>query len=443
MSKIGLVIHREYMSRVKKPAFLVLTILVPILIVGLLTLAVWLGMEKKENIQVLVSDPGDLCEGKIFLSPDEDHPAEFSFYRDKIDPLIFEDSEEYKDFDVLVTLDPDVITNKKIGGAYREEPSNNAKSYIRSKLELRLEEYFASREKIPLRTYREIRQTMDFEWIALDETGMDEGMEIRQGVGLGFSVFIFMFVLIYASQVMRSVIDEKTSRVVEIIVSSIQPRKLMLGKIFAVGLVGLTQFLIWIVLIVALFFVLQGTLFPDISDPSTWQGVAPQGENMMEGVTNTVDSLQDRNEVLKWLYAINWPALIILFLVYFIAGFLLYASLFAMIGSAVDSETDTQQLVLPIILPLAFSYWISFTIIGDPDGSVAIWFSQIPFSSPIIMLQRVATGTVEIWEIIVSLLILFGTFLAMVWAAGKVYRVGILMYGKKVSWREIIKWMRY
>ena len=164
---------------------------------------------------------------------------------------------------------------------------------------------------------------------------------------------------------------------------------------------------------------------------------------MVGEVANSADSLENRNEVLKWLYLINWPALIILFLVYFIGGYLLYGSLFAMIGSAVDSETDTQQLILPIMLPLIFSYWVSVMIIGNPDSSTAVVFSHIPFSSPIIMLQRVATGTVAFWEVIVSLLILIGTFLAMVWLAGKVYRVGILMYGKKVSWKEIIKWMRY
>ena len=443
MSKIGLVIHREYMNRVRKPAFVVLTILIPILMVGLLALAVWLGMEEKEEVRVLVSDPRNLCEGEIFVGTGENPPAEFFFYEDFVDSAMFRDRQEFEDYDVLIALSPNVITNKKIAATYREEPSNNAKSYIRSKLELRLEEYFASKEKIPLETYREIRRPTNFEWIAFDDTPENEGMEIRQGVGLGFSIFIFMFVLIYAAQVMRSVIDEKTSRVVEIVVSSIQPRKLMMGKIVAVGLVGLTQFLIWIILILALFFLLQGALFPDIGDPSTWQEVAPPGGNMVGEVANSADSLENRNEVLKWLYLINWPALIILFLVYFIGGYLLYGSLFAMIGSAVDSETDTQQLILPIMLPLIFSYWVSVMIIGNPDSSTAVVFSHIPFSSPIIMLQRVATGTVAFWEVIVSLLILIGTFLAMVWLAGKVYRVGILMYGKKVSWKEIIKWMRY
>ena len=221
MSKIGLVIHREYMNRVRKPAFVVLTILIPILMVGLLALAVWLGMEEKEEVRVLVSDPRNLCEGEIFVGTGENPPAEFFFYEDFVDSAMFRDRQEFEDYDVLIALSPNVITNKKIAATYREEPSNNAKSYIRSKLELRLEEYFASKEKIPLETYREIRRPTNFEWIAFDDTPENEGMEIRQGVGLGFSIFIFMFVLIYAAQVMRSVIDEKTSRVVEIVVSSI------------------------------------------------------------------------------------------------------------------------------------------------------------------------------------------------------------------------------
>ncbi|MCG8576302.1 MAG: ABC transporter permease [Flavobacteriales bacterium] len=443
MSKIGLVIGREYMSRVRKKTFILLTILIPILVVGLMFLAMWLGIEKTKHVKVLVADPNGLCEGEIFIGQDENPPATFYFYEDFVDSADFAGRADFQEYDVLIALNPEVITNKKIGGLYREQPNSETTTYIRNKLELRLEEYFAKHKGVPLETYREIRTPTHFKLKALDDSPDKELQEIAQVIGLVFSIFIFIFILVYAAQVMRSVIEEKTSRVVEIIVSSIQPRKLMMGKIVAVGLVGMTQFLIWIILISVFMVVLQSTIFPDFSDPSNWQGIAETG-NVPGQIQTAMETSGERSIWADAIYHhVDWVALIILFLIYFIGGYLLYGSLFAMIGSAVDSETDTQQLMLPVMMPLMFSYLVSIMIMGNPDGGTAIAFSHIPFSSPIVMLQRVATGTVPFYEVLISLALLIATFLMTTYLAGKIYRVGILMYGKKVSWKEIIKWIRY
>jgi len=442
MSKIGLIIGREYSTRVKKKAFIVLTILVPILIVGLMFLAMWLGMEEKKHVEVLVADPRNLCEGTIFIGVDEKNaPATFSFYNDYIDSAAFASREEFQIYDVLITLNPTIVTNKTITGVYREEPSAEAKDYIQDKLELTLEEYFAEAKGLSIAEYREVRQRMKFILKSFSDTEQQDVRDKAQAIGLVFSIFIFIFILVYAAQVMRGVIEEKTSRVVEIIVSSVKPMELMMGKIIAVGLVGLTQFFIWIVLIFILMIGVQTFIFTDIMSPDNWQGI---NDGVAIGEISTgMETAEMQNQwAIVFFDYVNWPTLIIMFLLYFIGGYLLYGSLFAMIGSAVDSETDTQQLMMPVMMPLMFTYIVSVMIQGNADGATAMWLSQIPFSSPIIMLQRIAAGTVGIWEVVLSLSILTATFIMTTYLAGKIYRVGILMYGKKSTWRELFKWMR-
>jgi ABC-2 type transport system permease protein len=441
VSKIGLIISREYSTRVKKKAFIVLTILVPILVVGLMFLAIWLGLEEKKHYKVLIGDPANLCQAKIFIGQDENPPATFYFYEDLIDSASFAGRKDMQEYDIMVNIDPDVITNKTLLGVYREEPSAEAKDYIHDKLELRLEEYFAVSQGLSVEKYRNIRQRMKFVTRAIDDTEEQAIRDMAQSIGLVFSIFIFMFILVYAAQVMRGVIEEKTSRVVEIIVSSVKPIELMMGKIIAIGLVGLTQFVIWVVLIMILVFALQSFVFPDIMAPENWEGI-DQGMTIGE-ISTGMETPQMQSEWARVLFDyVNWPLLVSMFLLYFIGGYLLYGSLFAMIGSAVDSETDTQQLMLPVMMPLMFTYVVSVMIQGNSDGATAMWLSQIPFSSPIIMLQRIAAGTVAGWEVFVSLFILTGTFILTTYLAGKIYRVGILMYGKKSTWRELFKWMR-
>ncbi|MBI3135892.1 MAG: ABC transporter permease [Bacteroidetes bacterium] len=443
MSKIGLIIAREYTTRVKKRAFIVLTILVPLLVVGLMFLAIWLSLEEKKHINVLVADPRNLCGEQIFVGADEKNPpATFYFYAGDLEKAEFLQRQDMDKYDVLIGLGPNVITNKKIGGYYREEPSADAKDYIQDKLELRLEEYFAMDKGISLEEYRSIRQRMDFELESFDNSEEKEIRDKAQMIGLVFSVFIFIFITVYAAQVMRGVIEEKTSRVVEIIVSSVKPFELMMGKIIAVGLVGLTQFLIWVTLIVVLVIGLQTFVFKDILTPENWQGINDQAVaiNQISTGMETADMQSMWAKVL--FHYVNWPLLTIMFLIYFIGGYLLYGSLFAMIGSAVDSETDTQQLMLPVMLPLMFTYVVSVMIQGNSDGATAVWLSHIPFSSPIIMLQRIAAGSVAPWELILSLVILTITFITTTYLAAKIYRVGILMYGKKSTWKELFKWMR-
>lgn len=443
MSKIGLIIKREYGSRVRKRSFIVVTVLVPILIGALGFLAMWISIQESKQLKVLVSDPGNLCDGKIFTSDNANPPAVFYFYTDDITRDQFVTEERFEEYDILLGIDPKVITNRAITGFYKEKPSSKAEYYIRDRIELRLEEYFAMDKGLSLREYRRIRQEFGFKLASTDPNEQDT--TYAQIVGFIFSIFIFIFILIYAGQVMRGVIEEKTSRVVEILVSSVKPVQLMIGKIIGIGLVGLTQFLIWIGLIGILLLMMRIFVFQDMFDPANLaQAMTPLDGAPADILADQAANVTRSSELIYLIYdGIPWGNLLSLFMLYFIGGYLLYGSLFAVIGSAVDSETDTQQVMMPVMLPLFFSYIVGIMIINNPGGPAAVWFSQIPFSSPIIMLQRVAAGTVTWLEVFTSLGLLTLTFLLTLWGAGKIYRTGILMYGKKASWKEIFKWLRY
>ena len=247
---------------------------------------------------------------------------------------------------------------------------------------------------------------------------------------------LFMFIIIYGNMIMRSVIEEKTSRIIEVIISSVKPIKLLLGKIFGTSLAGITQFLAWVILIGILSVVM--TLVFGI-DPSAMQ---EQQEMMSQ---SGVDANSPEFIEQAYMAVMNLPIanLIIMFILFFIGGYLLYASLYAAIGAAVDSETDTQQFMMPILMPLILAVYVGFfTVIENPHGTVSQIFSYIPFTSPVVMLMRIPFG-VPIWQQIVSVVILFATFIGTVWFAAKIYRVGILMYGKKPSYKELLKWLKY
>jgi len=265
---------------------------------------------------------------------------------------------------------------------------------------------------------------------------LGSGLKLIFGGAAGY--LLFMFIIIYGNMIMRSVIEEKTSRIIEVIISSVKPIKLLLGKIFGTSLAGITQFMAWVILLGVLSFVVTAIFGVDISTiQSPQQEMMNQMQNNPEGMEGIIV------EVLREINNLPITNLIIMFLFFFIGGYLLYASLYAAIGAAVDSETDTQQFMLPMLLPLILAVYVGFfTVIEDPHGTVSQVFSFIPFTSPVVMLMRIPFG-VPIWQQILSLVILFATFIGTVWFAAKIYRVGILMYGKKPSYKELIKWIKY
>jgi ABC-2 type transport system permease protein len=267
------------------------------------------------------------------------------------------------------------------------------------------------------------------QWSEDGTKGVETSSEVALIVGMIAAFLIYMFVLIYGAQVMRGIVEEKTNRIVEVIISSVKPFQLMMGKIIGIALVGLTQFLIWIVLTVAIVAAIGvGSVNPS---------------DLQETALLSTQSAQEQlsAQLLASLSFFDFKAITIYFVIYFLCGYLLYASLFAAIGAASDTETDTQQFMIPLMIPIIFALYAAIYSASSPDAPLAFWTSIIPFTSPIVMMVRIPMG-VALWEILLSLLVLFSSFVATTWIAAKIYRTGILMYGKKITYKELWKWLR-
>lgn len=274
----------------------------------------------------------------------------------------------------------------------------------------------------------------------ITSTGEEEGSSgAAFGIGLACSILIYMFIFIYGVQVMRGVIEEKTNRIVEVVISSVKPFQLMMGKIIGIALVGLTQFLLWVVLSTTVTTVISKQLMPKTQLEQLQK--APIAATTVQHANNgTTDVLSG---ALKAIETINFPLIIGCFLFYFLGGYLLYSAFFAAIGSAVDSETETQQFMLPVTMPLIFAFIFSINfVVNNPDSPISFWMSMIPLFSPVVMMVRIPFG-VPTWEIILSMGLLVAGFFLTVWLAAKIYRTGILMYGKRASWKELGKWLFY
>ncbi|HRE95783.1 MAG TPA: ABC transporter permease, partial [Flavobacteriales bacterium] len=262
-------------------------------------------------------------------------------------------------------------------------------------------------------------------------------------VGYVFALLIYMFIFLYGVQVMRGVIEEKTNRIVEIIISSVKPFELMLGKIIGIAMVGLTQFILWVLLTGLILILAQSLFFPDFYDAANQANFT----QVANGISPEQAAINfESNEIYDLIFIrINWALMLFMFLFYFIGGYLMYSALFAAIGAAVDSESDTQQFMMPITIPLVFGFIVAQMAIENPESNAVFWSSMIPFTSPVVMMVRVAMGFEPgtIWQLYLSMALLVAGFITCTWIAGKIYRTGILMYGKKVSYKELFKWMFY
>ncbi len=296
---------------------------------------------------------------------------------------------------------------------------------------------------------RSIKTSVDINTLKIGEDGKESKSytEINMVLGMFSGILIYFFIFMFGSQVMRGVIEEKTSRIVEVIISSVKPFQLMMGKIIGVGLVGLTQFLLWVVLTFAIVTIVTSTMSPKAAGKSATEQLIKQNQTINPGMAEAIpvqskSGTDEMGGVMEAINSVNFPVMIGSFLFFFLFGYLLYAALFAAIGGAVDSEADTQQFMLPITIPLILSIVMAQFIIRDPDGPVSFWFSIFPLTSPVVMMIRIPFG-VPYLEVILSMVLLLFGFLATTWLAAKIYRTGILMYGKKVNYKELWKWVRY
>jgi len=446
MSKLGLIIKREYLAKVRNKSFVVMTFLSPILMVGMIVLIAYLTKINDNETQVI----GVLNESDYFSNDFVGSGGTSYLHFDNLSLEAAKDSAASLGYVGLLHI-PNLPNLEKLAEKsffYTKETPSTAildrlEGVFQDRLRLnRLQELGVSVQDFAAMENRFELKTATFE----GQKNLKGINEIKAFIGGGFGYLIMMFIIIYGGFVMRSVIEEKTSRIIEVIVSSVKPFQLMLGKIIGTSLAGVTQFAIWI--ISASLLMLVTFSFLDI-DPSALSA-AGNITNEMAGDTvpkvPTVDSTMQLYA--QELFDIPWLMLITFFIIYFVLGYLIYSSIYAAIGAAVDSETDTQQFIFPIILPLMLAIYVGFfSVFSNPHGPIAVGFSLFPLTSPIVMLMRlpggIGEGGVPVWEVLTSIALLIVTFIGIVWLAAKIYRVGILMYGKKPTYKELWKWLKY
>ena len=439
MSKLKLIIHREFIAKVRNKSFIMMTFLSPLLMVGMGALVFFLMEKNDEKIKNIVY----VDNSKLFTK-DDFKDTKSIHYSDYTALGIEETKKKVEDgsyYGVLYIPKKDSLEllAKSIEFYSKDSPGMSVMSSLENKIETKIRNEKLNNFGIDLEKIKASKIASDikmFNFSGEESSKLINGLKI--GVGAIAGYLLMMFVMIYGTSVMRSVIEEKTSRIIEIIVSSVKPFQLMLGKIIGNASAGLLQFFIWGILLLVITTIASSVFGVDVVEMQTAKVPAEQMEAVKAAVG--VDKMQ-----LVILEILKLPLLkmFVLFIFYFLGGFMLYSSLFAAVGAAVDNETDTQQFMLPIMLPLILGVYVGFaTVINDPHGSIAVLFSHIPFTSPIVMLMRVPFG-VSWYELAISMALLLVTFVFMVWLAAKIYRVGILMYGKKPTYKDLYKWLKY
>lgn len=439
MSKIGLIIKREYGTRVMKKSFILLTFLTPILMVGMISLIVYLGTIKDDKVKnIVVVDKTGLY--KDVLKDNESY--KFSFSNENVEQIKATNKDE-EAFEAVLFIGNDLVKDSTAATMYSEKQVNlELKTYVSGLLNKYIEEQKLAAYNIPnLKEMVEKSHTdISMKTIKWSENGDEKegSAELALVIGMITAFIIYMFIVIYGAQVMSGVVQEKTNRIVEVVISSVKPFELMMGKIVGIALVGLTQFLMWVLLTGGILLGLS-TVFAKDLDMEKMQKMQELSEKSMAASPEINAKMID---LITAINGLDFVQIISLFIVYFLGGYLLYASLFAAIGSAVDNETDTQQFSMPIMLPIIFAIYAGIFSAENPDGPLAFWCSMIPFTSPIVMMVRLPFD-VPFWQIALSISILVLSFVGTTWMAGKIYRTGILMYGKKVTWKEMWKWLKY
>jgi ABC-2 type transport system permease protein len=438
MSIISLIIKREFIAKVRNKSFIVMTFLSPLLFVGIALFVGYLSSMKADTKQIAIHD-----ESGRFIN-------EF-LAKNKT-------SDEYNYLDLtavdLPTLKKSIVDEAYEGVLFIPKAKDNATlenqiqfisnespsiSFIEKTQEVIAKKMTLTNLEAAHLDTLAIHQAEAKVNINLKKASGEQSLkglnEIKIAIGGAFGYLIMMFIIIYGNMVMRSVIEEKTNRIIEIIISSVKPFQLMMGKIIGTSLAGILQFFIWAIIGLSLLF--SASVFLGANVGATNQIPPEMMQSAQQEMTNTAQMY------IAEIWNLPIATILICFVIYFIGGYFLYSSFYASIGAAVDNETDSQQFLLPIIMPLVLGVYIGFfTVVNDPHGTVATVFSMVPLTSPIVMLMRIPFG-VPLWQIALSIAILFATFFLVVWFASKIYRVGILMYGKKPTWKELYRWLQY
>ncbi|MDA9312316.1 ABC transporter permease [Vicingaceae bacterium] len=441
MNKINLIIQREYLTRVKKKSFLVLSIVGPILFAGLMIVPAWLANEDEDSQNVEVVDETKMFIGQLKNSEEINFGYEFRSLKDAQEDLFNKEGK----FTAVLHIPKVVVTHPKtVQLFYKDKPKGSSIDYMENQIARIMEDkklqdlYNLSYDQVS-----GLRPTVGIVANKIDETGNSEAKsdKLAMILGLVLAMIIYFFIFLFGVQVMRGVLEEKINRIIEVIISSVKPFELMMGKIIGIAMVALTQVGIWVALSTGIYATAVTVYGDDIAKNQKNQieqveSSNPVGSELANAANDGSIFLKIKNNV----DTINFPLVIGCFIFFFLGGYLLYGSLFAAVGAAVDNETDTQQFMMPITIPLILAIVIAQVVMDNPDGQLAFWGSLFPLTSPILMMVRIPFG-VDTWEVALSMGLLIISFIGTTAMAGKIYRIGILMYGKKPSFKEIGKWI--
>lgn len=435
MNKIGLIIKREYLRRVSKKSFILLTLLTPFLFAALVFVPLWLSTIKGDEVRniAIIDMTGKYAQ--LF----ENNESYHFIHSDKTLDDYRQDND--KEIFAFLSITDDLLNNPKAATLYSEKQVPVELSrLVDQTLSKQLESEKLASFNIPnlKEIIQESKINFNVQTIKWSEDGQEStsSATVASVIGMVFTFIIYMFIMMYGAMVMQGVMEEKTNRIIEVMISSVRPFDLMMGKVIGIGFVGLTQVFLWGIITTVLVSV-GGLMFAGGADISALQTGPQMG--MMD--TNALAS-SSGNEIMGIINSINIAEIGISFIIYFIGGYMLYASIFAAIGSAVDSQEDTQQFMAPVTIFMVFALYAGIYSMENPDGPLAFWCSMIPFTSPIVMMVRIPFE-IPLWEKLLSVSLLYASAIGIVWLSAKIYRVGILMYGKKPSIKEMVKWIKY
>ena len=448
LSNINLIIGREYATRVKKKSFILLTVLTPLLMAALIAVPMLITLYQGDDKQVIsIVDGTGLLENYL----EDDSHTDYRFLPQETTQESLKSSfESFKSSTVIYVSPLDSAMDASVT-AYSKEPLNmDTKLAIEGKIRQALRDQ--KLKALDMENLDEIMQQVKsdvrIDAYTLNEEGKEkkDSVELYMIIAYILSFLIYMFVFMFGSMVMRGVIEEKTNRIVEVIVSSVTSFELMMGKIIGVALVALTQFAIWVVILGGMMIGISGVVSSKMTDKMAEVSAEMAASSLPNAHPVDMSDMGDLGEiasVMDQIHNLNLGYILLCFIIYFMLGYLLYAAMFAAVGSAVDNEADTNQLSLPITIPLMLGLFIMLHTFQHPSSSLSVWASIIPFTSPMVMLARIPFGTVPAWQLILSIVLLALTFVATAWISAKIYKVGILTYGKKASFKDLFKWLKY
>lgn len=441
MNKILLIATREIMQKLKSSVFIIMTFLTPLLFAGFIGFIVYISQSEKTEQKVWVVDESELFMNR--LQPDE--RTTFTYTDKKLPQAVREFSD--KGYTCILWISPNIVEggDGAVKLIYKKSPGLAFQTYLKNQLEKILYEEKLRANHIDPEVIHNAKQKVQVIMEKVDKYGNTKDQSYFQLLGFFMGILMFMFISVYGMMVFRSVLEEKTNRIVEIIISSVKPFQLLSGKILGIAVLGIMQFLTMAIFTGLLITLIFQFFFKDTL--IEYNQFKMQNEKVFQsGATHDLDKLEKYQEkleafqVLDNLKNIDITESLIAFLFYFIGGYLLYSSMIAAIASALDNESDAQQFLMPVMLPLFLAYMILIRAVDNPDSSMISWFSFIPFTSPVIMLARIPSG-IPMWEVILSLSLLFITIAIMIMLAGRIYKTGILMYGHKLKWKTLFRWL--